>query len=99
MTTNRADIDDFLAQHRIAIVGVSRDPNDFSRRLFREMCQRGYDMVPVNPFVEEWEDRDCFQCLQVVRPRVEGALLMTSPRETERVVRDCAEAGIHRVWL
>jgi hypothetical protein len=40
MTTNRADIDDFLAQHRIAIVGVSREPNDFSRRLFREMCQR-----------------------------------------------------------
>jgi len=24
---------------------------------------------------------------------------MTAPQDTERVVRDCAEAGVRRVWL
>jgi hypothetical protein len=24
---------------------------------------------------------------------------MTAPRDTDRVVRDCAEAGVHRVWM
>jgi uncharacterized protein len=30
---------------------------------------------------------------------VDAALLMTSPRVTETVVRDCAEAGVTRVWM
>jgi uncharacterized protein len=93
------DVEDFLGLHRIAMVGVSRDPNDFSRKLFREMCDRGYDMVPVNLVAEEIDGRDCFQCLQAVKPPVEGVLVMTPFYETIRVVRDCAEAGIRRVWL
>ena len=36
MPTTRADIDAFLGRHRIAMVGVSRDPKHFSRYLFRE---------------------------------------------------------------
>ena len=42
-------INDFLAQKRIAMVGISREPRNFSVSLFQELCRRGYDMVPVNP--------------------------------------------------
>ena len=49
MTTTLDDVRDFLAQRRIAFVGLSRDPKHFSRVVFREMSQRGYDVVPVNP--------------------------------------------------
>jgi predicted CoA-binding protein len=92
-------IEDFLSQKRLAVVGVSGKPHDFSRGLFREFCQRGYDMVPVNPNLSEVEGRICYRRLQDVAPPVDGVLLMTSPAVTEQVVRDCAEAGIHRVWM
>jgi uncharacterized protein len=98
MTTIR-DVEDFLALRRIAMVGVSRDPKDFSRQLFREMCERGYDMVPVNRVATEIDGRESFQCLQVVKPPVEGALVMTPACETMGVVEDCADAGIRNVWL
>lgn len=98
MTTTR-DVEDFLALGRIAMVGVSRDPKDFSRQLFREMCSRGYDMVPVNWVANEIDNRESFQCLQAVKPSVEGVLIMTPAHETIRVVRDCAEAEINRVWI
>ena len=97
--TTRTDIEDFLRLQRFAMVGVSRDPKDFSRGLFRELCDRGYDVVPINLFADVIDGLECFERLQVVKPAFEGALLMTSPRETERVVRDCAEAGIRRVWM
>ena len=42
-------IDSFLSCRRIAVVGVSRDPKDFSRAVFRAFVERGYDAVPVNP--------------------------------------------------
>jgi predicted CoA-binding protein len=56
-------------------------------------------MVPVNPAADELEGQRCFSRVQEIAPPVEGALVMTAARDTERVVRDCAEAGIRRVWM
>lgn len=92
-------INDFLAQKRIAMVGISRDPKDFSVMLFDEFCRRGYDMVPVNPGMNEVSGRRCFARLQQIQPPVDAAILMTSPAVTESVVGDCAEAGIRRIWM
>jgi uncharacterized protein len=89
----------FLGVKRLAIAGVSRNPNDFSRLLFREFLQRGYNAVPVHPGGGEIEGRTCFVRLQDVVPPVEAVLLMTSPTATEQVARDCAEAGVKYVWM
>jgi predicted CoA-binding protein len=90
---------EFLAHRRIAVVGVSRNPKDFTRVVFRELARRGYDVVPVNPAVEEAEGRPGFARVQDVRPPPDGAILFTPPALAERVVRDCVEAGVRRVWF
>ena len=92
-------IQDFLAQKRIAIAGVSRQDKDLSRALFREMRSHGYDMVPVNPEAREIEGSPCFAHVQDVAPGVDGVLLMTPAALTDGVVHDCAAAGVKRVWL
>ena len=94
-----SDVQEFLALHRLAVVGVSRNPKDFTRMLLRELLGRGYDAVPVNPGTREMEGVACFASLAEVQPPVEGALLMTPPAVTDTVVRQCAEAGIRRVWM
>lgn len=93
------DIEDFLSQKRIAMVGVSRDPTSFSAKLFEEFCRRGYDIVPVNPNAPEVLGRRCFADVQQIQPPVQAALLMTAPQVTESVVKDCAEIGISRIWM
>lgn len=92
-------IEDFLAQKRIAMVGVSRDPKHFSVYLFKELCQRGYDVVPVHPQATEILGHHCFARVQEIQPPVEAALLMTPPAATEQVVVDCVQADIRRVWM
>jgi len=99
MTTLAVVANDFLGQRRIALVGVSRDPRDLSRSLFRELRGRGYDVVPVHPVLESVDQVACARRLQDVRPPVGGALLMTPPAATDQVVRDCAEAGVRHVWM
>ncbi len=102
METQRASletIEDFLAQKRIAMAGISRDPANFSVKLFEEFCRRGYDVVPVNPNIAEVQGRQCFARVQDIQPPVQAVLLMTSPEATETVVNDCAAAGIRRVWM
>jgi uncharacterized protein len=99
MQTSLEAIEDFLAHQRIAMVGVSRNPQHFSAYVFQELCRRGYDMVPVNPHANEIYGRKCFARVQHIYPPVEAALLMTSPEATETVVHDCVEAGIEIVWM
>lgn len=92
-------ISDFLAQKRIAMVGMSRDPKSFSIYLFDELVRRGYDVIPVNPNATEVKGRRCFARVQDIQPPVEAALLLTSPEITEVVVSDCAAAGVKQVWM
>jgi len=92
-------IDDFLGSKRLAMIGVSREPKDFTRGLLREFQRRGYDVVPVNPNAGEIEGVRSFRRVQDIRPAVDGALLMTTPAATDGVVRDCLEAGVKRVWM
>ena len=99
MTTLAALATEFLAQRRIALVGVSRDPRDLSRAVFRELRQRGYDVVPVHPELDSVDGLPCVRRVQDATPRVDGALVMTPPAATERVARDCVEAGVARVWM
>jgi uncharacterized protein len=92
-------IEDFLAQKRIAIAGVSRDPKSLSVKLFEEFSRRGYDVVPVNPNLSEVQGRRCYARVQDVQPPVDALLIMTAPVVTNVLVHDCVEAGIRRVWM
>src|SRR5512145_3550360 len=89
----------FLKSRRIAFVGLSRNEQDFSRFVFRELAKRGIDVVPVHPAMRQAEGRPCFARLQEVTPPVDGAMLMTHPAQADRVLADCVEAGVKRVWF
>jgi predicted CoA-binding protein len=89
----------FMAERRFALVGLSRNPGDFSGGLFRELSARGYDVVPVNPRMDVAGDRRCYARVQEIYPPVRAVLLMTPPAVTDQVVRECVEAGVELVWM
>ncbi len=97
--TERQFIDDFLAQKRIAIIGVSRNPHDFTRAMFNEFVRRGYEAIPVNPHAAEIDGRKSFAHIGEIEPKAEAALIMTPAAQSETIARECAAAGIERVWF
>ncbi|QOY89472.1 CoA-binding protein [Paludibaculum fermentans] len=99
IVTARADIDEFLALPRIALVGLSREEKHFSRMVYKELLSRGRDVVPVNPEATEIAGVACFPDVTSILPAVQGALIMTAPAVSASVVEDCAAAGVHFVWL
>ena len=98
-TPSLETIQDFLAQRRIAMIGASRNPSDFSAMLFKELQKQGFDVIPVNPKSAEVLGQQSFARVQDIQPPVNAALLMTTPEVTESVVADCAQAGIRRIWM
>ena len=97
--TTLTQIQDFLGQSRLAVIGVSHHPRDFTRTLYDELQHRGYNVVPVNPGVNQVASRCCYARVCDIPAPVDGALLMTKPAVTERVVRECQAAGIRRIWM
>jgi len=92
-------IREFLGHKRLAFVGVSRNPQEFSRHLMAEFVRRGYDVVPVNPSTAEIDGLACFPRVQDVPTPVSAALLLTAASETLQVVQDCLAAGVMDVWM
>jgi predicted CoA-binding protein len=81
---------DFLAQKRLAVVGVSRDSRQPANFNFRKLRDAGYAVFPVNPQAKFVEGVPCFSNLKSI---------YTPPQATESVVRECADLGIARVWI
>lgn len=92
-------IEEFLACRRIAVVGVSRNPRDYTALLFREFVKLGYDAVPVNPQAAELEGRACFPRMQDIQPPAEAALLLTTPEVTAQVIDGCVQADVRLIWM
>lgn len=97
--TQLASIERFLQGKRIALVGVSARPEDFSRAVYTELVKHGYDVVPVRPDLAEIDGVSAYARLQDVPGQLDGAILMTAPNITVSVVHDCAEAHVPRVWM
>ena len=97
--TTLVQVRDFMSHRRLAVVGVSRNAKDFTRTLFREFVNRGYDPVPVHPGVAEIEGRHCFERIGEITPPVDAVLMLTPPAVTNEVVHDCAAAHVTHVWM
>jgi len=95
----RKNVDEFLAQKSIAVVGVSRSPKKYANSAFRELRQKGYRVIPVNPKADKLEGERCYHRLADIEPRPGAALIITPPAQTEGVVRDAVVAGIRRLWI
>jgi predicted CoA-binding protein len=92
-------VDDFLDQQALAVVGVSRDGKKFGNTAYRELRAKGYRVTPVNPHADVIEGDFCYPSLSALPDPVDGVLIVVPPGETEKVVREAAEAGITRVWM
>lgn len=99
MTTYREAVDDFLAQRRIAVAGVSRSKNQPANAIFRKLRDAGYEVYAVNPGADRVEDGPCYESLEAVPVPLDGVVAATPPAGTDDVVRQCRELGIRRIWM
>jgi predicted CoA-binding protein len=99
MPTLTEAVDDFLAQKRIAVVGVSRSSGEAANSVYRALREGGHEVFAVNPNAEEVEGDTCYENLKSIPEGVQAVMIATTPAVAKAVVRECAEQGISRVWM
>jgi predicted CoA-binding protein len=94
----RAGVESFLAEKRIAVVGVSRRAG-FANTAMKSLRAGGWEVFPVNAVADEVEGEHCWHAVGQVPGPVGAVLCVVPPAETEKVVEDCVRAGIGKVWM
>ncbi len=92
-------VKDFLAQKRIAVVGVS-DQRDTGCNLgYRKFKEAGYSVIPVNPRLDTFDGDPCYPDLRSIPEKPDAVFILANPGVTEQIVQQCVELGIKRVWM
>ncbi len=94
------NVQDFLAQKNIAIVGYSRRGNNPGNHIFSKLQEVGINALIIHPQAGEIEDSTpCFPNLTSAPQPISGVILTATPDVGVAVVRECISLGIPRIWL
>ena len=84
---------------RIAIVGLSSDPTRPSHGVARTLIAKGYEVIPVNPTVDEVLGLVSFSSLAAVPGVVDVVDVFRREEHLVAVARDAAATGAKSLWL
>jgi predicted CoA-binding protein len=91
---------EFLANRRIAVTGVSRQPKGHgSNVVYKRLGDRGFEVFAVNPNAAEVEGGTCYPDLASIPGGVDAVVIGTRPEIAEQTMRECADLGIKHVWM
>jgi predicted CoA-binding protein len=99
MASKKADVESFVSQQVLALVGVSRKPEKFSNATMKELRASGYKVYPINRNGGEAEGEKLYTSLKDLPEKPGGVLIMVKAADSEAVVREAAAAGITHVWI
>lgn len=89
MTDVRQAAAEFLANKRIAVTGVSRNPtNHGGNVVYERLRERGYEVFAVNPNAHTVEGDPCYMDLKSIPGGVDAVMIGTRPSIAERTMRE-----------
>jgi len=92
-------IEEFLGSEPIAMAGVSRNPKKFGFAAFKELKEKGMDIIPVNPHADEIHGSKVYHDIKSLPDNIKGLIIMTSKNQTAGLIREAKEKGIRQIWI
>jgi hypothetical protein len=92
-------VQDFLAQKKIAVVGVSDKRETGCNLAYQKFKDMGYSVSAVNPRLTSFKGDPCYPDLKSIPEKPDAVFILTNPKITEDIVQQCIDLGIQRVWM
>jgi hypothetical protein len=97
--THQERIQDFLAQKRIAVCGLSRSKDSGAGAVYLKLRDHGYQVFPVHPSAETLHGDPCYPSLRAIPGGVDAVFIMNSPEVTRAIVDEALAQGIRHIWM
>jgi predicted CoA-binding protein len=92
-------VHDFLAQKKIAVVGVSDKRETGCNQGYRRFKMAGYSVSAVNPHLETFEGDPCYPDLKSIPDKPDAVFILANPKVTKQIVQQCVDLGVKHVWM
>lgn len=92
-------IQNFVKAKRLAIVGVSHNPQKFGTAAYIDLKSHGLEVYGVNPTLDTVAGDKCYASLADVAGRVDGVVICVTPPKAPAVLREAASLGMKNIWL
>lgn len=84
---------------KVAVVGLSPDPNRASHKVATYLAQHGYEIIPVNPDAHEILGKTSYPDLQSLPQLVEIVDIFRRSEEVAPIVDQAIKIGAKAVWM
>lgn len=93
------NIEKILGYKTIAVVGISDNPERPSHYVASFLDAHGYDIIPVNPNLKEWEGKKCYPDLFSIPVKVDVVDIFRRPEAVPPVVDEAIAIKAKAVWM
>ncbi|NCC87807.1 MAG: CoA-binding protein [Clostridia bacterium] len=99
MKASKKNIEDFLSNKDIAVVGASAKSKKFGNDVIKELVAKGYNVYPVHPTAKEIEGINCFDLISNLPDHVSAMHISTNKNLTNDIVINAKNKGIKMIWV
>jgi len=92
-------VQNFLAQKKIAVVGVSDKRDTGCNLAYTKFKENGYQVYAVNPRIPNYEGAPCYPDLKSTPEKPDAVFILASPKVTEQIVQQCIDIGVKHIWM
>ena len=99
MTKLDSMVQNFLAQKRIAVVGVSDKRETGCNAAYQKFKDAGYEVFAVNPRIASFQGDACYPDLASLPLKPDAVFILANPKVTDQIVSQCVDLGVKHVWM
>lgn len=99
MSVKQKEIDAFFDTKTIAVAGVSRNEKKFGYAVYKELKNRGYTVLPINPNTDFVNGNPCFNSVADLPADVDRLVVVTPKKLSLDVLKGAYAKGIKQVWV
>jgi predicted CoA-binding protein len=92
-------IENILNYRTIAVVGISDDPERPSHFVASFLESHGYNIIPVNPKLTEWEGKKCYPDLLSIPEKVDVVDIFRRSEAVPPIVDEAIKIKAKAVWM
>ncbi|MCA9379805.1 CoA-binding protein [Candidatus Dojkabacteria bacterium] len=85
--------------NKYAVIGVSKNPEKYGYRVFKDLLGAGWEVYPVNPKEDEILGQKVYPKLSNIDKKIDVVIFVVPPQVTLEVLNEIEKLDIKNVWL
>ena len=83
----------------VAVIGASSNREKWGYKIYKKLKKSGFEVYAVNFNYDMIDEDKCYNDLKSLPVVPEMVITVIPPNETIKIVRECKNLGIKKVWM